>query len=208
MKKLLKFMLSVMSVGVLSAPLSVAVAADYVEGTHYKKTPERLAKFSPGSTEVAVLFSYTCPFCFRLEPYLKQWEKVIPDDVNLVHVPAIFRDSWLEMARVFYAAEATGDLATLHPKLFDAIQVDKRRLDTESLLLDFVAEQGIDRDNFLSVMNSMSVRSKVRQALLMSQNSGVEGVPSIIVNGQYRTDAPMAGGLENMTSVAEYLISK
>ncbi|EMR13162.1 periplasmic thiol:disulfide interchange protein DsbA [Methylophaga lonarensis MPL] len=208
MKKIMKFMQTVMGAGLLAASVSLATAADYVEGTHYKKTPERLAKFSPGSTEVAVLFSYTCPFCFRLEPYLKQWEKALPEDVNLVHVPAIFRDSWLEMARVFYAAEATGDLATLHPKLFDAIQVDKRRLDTEKLLLDFVAEQGIDRDNFLKVMNSMPVRSKVRQALLVSQNSGVEGVPSIIVNGQYRTDAPMAGGLENMTSVVDYLISK
>jgi thiol:disulfide interchange protein DsbA len=96
----------------------------------------------------------------------------------------------------------------LHPKLFSAIHVEKRRLTTEKQLLDFVEEQGVDRENFAKTMNSFSVKSKVKKALVMSQTSGITGVPSMVVNGKYRTDAPAAGSMEDMLKVVDFLIEQ
>lgn len=191
-------------------PLSgAAIATEFERGDHYAKTAEKLATSSEdGKVEVIELFSYSCPHCFRLESQISQWKADLPDYVEFKQVPAIFRDSWLQLARVFYAAEERGELEQLHQKLFSAIHVDKKRLDTEDRLLDFVEEQGIDRDAFEKTMNSFTVKTRVKKALVMSQTSGITGVPAMIVNGEFRTDAAQAGSLGTMIEVVDYLIER
>lgn len=197
---------------ILSASLlplaSMATPVAYVEGVHYKPTAQRIATSDKKVVEVVELFSYSCPHCFHLDPQVEQWKKTLPANVVFSRVPAIFRDSWLELARVFYAAEATGDLEKLHSVIFKEIHVDKRRLETEDQLLDFIAEQGIDRDMFEKTMNSFSVKAKVKKALLLSQTSGITGVPSMMVNGKYIVDAPMAGGMPELLKVVDFLIQQ
>ena len=208
MKKLLKF---VAVMGLVATPFLTASAMPeaYVEGTHYAKTAQRLATTTEDNKiEVVELFSYSCPHCFRLDPLVMEWKKTLPENVKFVHVPAIFRDSWLQLARVFYAAEAMGVLDRLHPILFNAIHVEKKRLNTEEQLLDFIEEQGIDRAAFEKMMNSFTVKAKVKKALILSQASGVTGVPAMIVNGKYRTDAPLAGSMEEMMKAVDFLIQK
>lgn len=206
MKKMIK---AILILGASLLPLiSIAMPLAYVDGVHYKPTAQRIATSDEKIVEVIELFSYSCPHCFNLDPQVEQWEKTLPENVAFTRVPAIFRDSWLQLARVFYAADATGDLATLHPLLFTAIHVDKRRLQTEEQLLDFVAEQGIDREVFAKTMNSFSVKGKVKKALLLSQSSGITGVPSMIVNGKYIVDAPMAGGMTELLKVVDFLIQQ
>lgn len=185
-----------------------ALPLNYVEGTHYFPTAERLATQDDNIIEVVEMFSYSCPHCYRLEASVEQWKQSLPDNVRFVKVPAIFRDSWLEYARVFYAAEAMDLLDDLHPKLFKAIHVDNRRLNTEKQLLDFVEAQGVDREAFEKTMNSFSVKSKVKRALVMSQTSGITGVPAMIVNGQYRADAPSAGGMPELLDLVDFLIEQ
>ncbi|NOQ93664.1 MAG: thioredoxin domain-containing protein [Methylophaga sp.] len=187
---------------------SMAMPEAFIDGVHYKATPTRLATNSEDKIEVIELFSYSCPHCFRLDPQVELWKKTLPENVTFKHVPAIFRDSWMQLARVFYAAEATGNLEKLHPLLFNAIHVEKRRLQTEEQLLDFVAEQDIDRESFAKTMKSMSVVAKVKKALMLSQTSGITGVPAMIVNGRYRTEAPLAGGMTEMLNTVDFLIQK
>lgn len=191
-------------------PLSgAAIAAEFELGEHYAKTAEKLATSAEdGKVEVIELFSYSCPHCFRLESQISQWKAELPDYVEFRQVPAIFRDSWLQLARVFYAAEERGELEQLHTKLFSAIHVDKQRLDTEDSLLDFVEAQGIDRDAFEKTMNSFAVKTQVKKALIMSQTSGITGVPAMIVNGEYRTDAVQAGSMNAMIDVVDYLVEQ
>lgn len=195
---------------VLLMPFSIlADSANYKEGEQYEPTPQRMAKNTTDEQiEVIELFSYSCPHCFTLEPQIMQWKETLPENVTFTQVPAIFRDSWLQLARVFYAAQVTGDSERLHKALFNGIHIDKRRLDTEERLLDFVAEQGIDREAFAETMNSFTVKTNVKKALVVSQTAGVSGVPSVIIDGRYHTDAPKAGGMTEMLNVVDYLIEK
>ena len=206
MKRMIKAVL-LLSASLLPIP-SMAMPEAFIEGVHYTSTAKLLATSDENIVEVIELFSYSCPHCFRLDPQVMEWKKTLPDNVKFVPVPAIFRDSWMELAKVFYTAEVTGDLEKLHPLLFNAIHVEKRRLQTEEQLLDFVAEQGIDRTSFKKTMNSFTVKSKVKKALVMSQTSGITGVPAMVINGKYRTDAPAAGGMKEMLNVVDFLIQK
>lgn len=206
MKKLINalFLLgaSLLSLLVMATPLA------YVDGTHYQSTAQRIATSDENVVEVYELFSYSCPHCFSLDPQIDEWKKTLPENVKFTRVPAIFRDSWLQLAKLFYAAEATGDLERLHPIVFNAIHVEKKRLNTEDEILDFIAEQGVDREMFAKMMNSFTVQSKVKKALVISQTSGITGVPAMIVNGQYRTDAPAAGSMQDMLKVVDFLIGQ
>ncbi|MDH5357876.1 MAG: thiol:disulfide interchange protein DsbA/DsbL, partial [Gammaproteobacteria bacterium] len=159
MKKMIQMALIV--VASLLPVISNAMPLAFVDGVHYKATTQKLATSDENVVEVIELFSYSCPHCFRLDPQVMEWKKTLPENVKFTYVPAIFRDSWLQLAKVFYAAESTGDLEKLHPLLFNAIHVEKRRLTTEDQLLDFVVEQGIDRETFVKAMNSFAVKGKV-----------------------------------------------
>ena len=206
MKKLMQTLLLLPAMWFLPG---IASAADYQLGQHYAETGKQMPRNDNGEkVQVVELFSYSCPHCFRLDAQVTEWKETLPDNAEFQLVPAIFRDSWLQLARVFYAAEQTGDLEMLHPKLFHAIHVEKRRLTTEDELLDFVEEQGIDRESFAKQMDSFAVQTKVKKALVMSQTSGITGVPSMIVDGKYRTDAPQAGSLEDMLDVVDHLVAK
>lgn len=207
MRKMIKNLAAGLMFGLVSTT-AWAVPMSFVEGTHYSPTAEKLNIAEDGKVVVVEMFSYTCPHCYALEPEVEAWKETLADDVEFVKVPAIFRDSWLELAKVYYAAEVTGDLEMLHPKLFSAIHVDKRRLNTEDQLLDFVEEQGIDREAFAKAMNSFSVKGKVKNALIMSRTSGITGVPAFIVDGSYRTNASSAGGGENLFDVVDMLIEQ
>ena len=206
MKKIIK---TALIWAVMLLPIAaIAMPLAYVEGVHYKPTAKRLATSDKNIVEVVEMFSYSCPHCFRFEPQVMEWKKTLPENVKFVQVPAIFRDSWLQLAKVYYTAEKMGELEKLQPLIFNAIHVDKRRLQTEDQLLDFVAEQGVDRDVFAKEMKSMSVTRKVKEALLLSQTSGITGVPSMIVNGKYIVDGPMAGSMEDVLKVVDFLIQQ
>ena len=206
MKKMIKATL--IGMALLLPLVALAMPLAYVEGVHYKPTTKRLATSDKNRVEVVEMFSFSCPHCFRFEPQIIEWKETLPDNVKFVQVPAIFRDSWLQLAKVYYTAEKMGDLEKLQPLIFNAIHVDKRRLQTEDQLLDFVAEQGIDRDTFAKEMKSMSVTRKVKEALLISQTSGITGVPSMIVNGKYIVDGPMAGSMEDVLKIVDFLIQQ
>ncbi|MFW5447891.1 MAG: thiol:disulfide interchange protein DsbA/DsbL, partial [Methylophagaceae bacterium] len=152
--------------GATLLPISaMAMPEAYIAGVHYKSTASLLATSTEEKVEVIEMFSYACPHCYDLDPLIEEWKQTLPENVVFVAVPAIFRDSWLELAKLFYTAEATGDLDTLHPLIFKAIHEEKRRMVTEDDMLDFVADQGIDRESFEKMMNSFAVKGKVKKAL-------------------------------------------
>lgn len=174
----------------------------------FEKIVPTLAIQEPGKIEVVELFWYGCPHCYHFDPYLERWLKTKPDYVTFRRVPAVFRESWIPQARAYYAAEAMGVLDSMHGAIFDAIHRDKRTLDTRDQLADFFAERGVDREQFLKVYNSFGVQTKVRQAISMTKNAQISGVPSMVVDGKYRTSGSLAGTFANMIKVLNILVDE
>lgn len=192
----------VLSWNVMAMPLA------YVEDVHYKATKQRLATSDANAVEVVELFFYGCPHCFNLELSVEDWKKDLPEHVKFSYVPAIFNENWIPLAKAFYAAESIGQLDTLHPLFFEAIHIDERRIYKEDTIIDFVAEQGIDRAQFEKAMKSFAVRTKVNKAKKMTEDSGIDGVPTLIVNGKYMTGARLAGSEEEIFDVVDFLVEQ
>ena len=131
---------------------SQAFAADqYEEGIHYERVVPPQPTSTVGKVEVLEIFWYGCPHCFRLEPYIERWLKKKPENAQFVRLPGVFRPSWEPGARAYYTAVLLGKMEEIHKPLFNAIHLEKKKLNTEDAMRDFFADQGVDITNINTI---------------------------------------------------------
>ena len=161
-----------------------------------------------GRIEVLEIFWYGCPHCYALEPYLKKWLKNKPEFVEFVQLPAVLNRSWAFDARVFYTFVALGLMDELHEAYFDAIHQDRRRMKNVEQVASWAQEQGIDPKLILDTFNSFGVDSMLANATQMSGRYEADGVPTIIIDGKYRTTVSLAGGHNEIIDLINYLAQR
>ena len=186
----------------MTAQAAEAPAAPYVELSN----PVPVAV--PGKIEVVELFWYGCPHCYAFEPTINPWAEKLPSDVNFKRIPAMFGGPWDAHGQLFLTLEAMGVEHKVHNAVFNAIQKEGKRLTKPDEMADFVATQGVDKDKFLATFNSFAIQGQIKQAKELAQKYGVQGVPTLIVNGKYRFDLGSTGGPEATLNVADQLIAK
>ncbi len=93
-------------------------------------------------------------------------------------------------------------------KVFEEIQVKRNRLLTPLAQADFVATQGIDRQKFLSAYNSFKTAAEVQKDNTLTIQYGIQSVPTLVVQGQYKTSPAMTQGLDGAIQVLDFLVSK
>lgn len=194
--------------GIAAAGWSRLAAAAAMAGRDYAVIAQPLPVETGDKVEVLELFWYGCPHCFELEPKLAKWVKALPKDVEFRRMPAIFRDTWVPGAKLFYALEALGELQRLNSDVFDAIHVENKDLNDEQSLANWMVSKGVDRKKFLDTFNSFNVQTKAKRAEQLTRQSKIQGVPALIIDGRYATSGAMVGGHEQMLAVADELIQK
>jgi thiol:disulfide interchange protein DsbA len=180
----------------------------FQEGVHYERLPTTQPTSSPaGTIEVTEFFMYTCPHCFNFEPHVSKWLESKPANVNFVRVPASFNRLALLHAQAFYAAESLGVLEDVHEDFFREFHVKRNRMNSPKAVEDFFVAHGVDREEFKAAMSSFPVDAKLKRSGTLAQRYRVSSVPSVYVNGKYRTDASMAGDYPQLLRVIDYLVS-
>jgi thiol:disulfide interchange protein DsbA len=181
-------------------------ASAFDEGIDYTRLSQPEPTDTGKKVEVLEFFWYGCPHCFHLEPFLEKWLQDKPADAAFRRMPAVLGPNWKPGARAFFAAQELGALDKLHEPLFRAIHVEKRPLLDEDQLVAFAGQQGINADQFRKAYDSFYVNMKVRRAADLERRYGIDGVPTIIVNGKYRTSVGQAGSKERLIEVIDYLV--
>lgn len=185
-----------------------AADALYVEGTHYERLLEPVRTADPARIEVVELFWYGCSHCFQFEPLLAKWEPALAKDVDFHRSPAMWNKLMAVHAQAFYAAEALGVLGKLNQPLFEALNVQRKRLESEDEIAELFAANGVTDADFRKAFNSFGVQSKVKQADARQRSYKTTGTPEMIVNGKFRVSARLAGSPEAMLKVVDFLIAK
>lgn len=181
---------------------------DYVEGTHYDLITPAVRTAEADKIEVAEFFWYGCGHCYTFEPMIVQWKKTLADDVDFRGSPAMWNAQMELHARAYYAAEALGVLDAMNPVLFQAMNVDRRRLSSQAEIAELFAANGVAEADFDKAFNSFGVSSQVRQASARARAAKITGTPALMVNGKYHVSTRKAGSQANMLKIAEYLIAK
>ena len=186
-----------------------AQAAEPVEaGKQYVELSSAVPVSEPGKIEVVELFWYGCPHCYAFEPTINPWVEKLPSDVNFVRIPAMFGGPWDAHGQLFITLDMMGVEHKVHAAVFDAIQKGGKRLTDKNDMADFVATQGVNKEEFLKTFDSFAVKGKIAQYKELAKKYEVTGVPTMIVNGKYRFDLGTSGGPEGTLQVADQLIAK
>ena len=183
--------LAVLSLAAAALCAGTPAWAQLVEGQDYRLlTPPRPTS-SPGKIEVVEFFSYGCPHCAKFNPLVSAWVAKQPKDVAFKRVPVGYgRAAWVNLSRAYYALEATGDLKKLDAALFRAIHDEHQNLSDEESIDDWVAKQGGDATRFAKAYVSFGVNNETVQADAMTEDFGIDGVPTLAVNGRYVVITP------------------
>ena len=183
--------LAVLLLTATAALADAPAAAPLVEGQDYRLLNPPRPTSSPGKIEVIEFFSYACPHCARFFPLVSAWVAKQPKDVVFKRVPVSYgRPPWMNLARTYYALEATGDLKKLDGAVFHAIHDEQKNLFDEQSLADWVGQQGGDAGKFTQAYVSFGVNNATVQADQMTEDYGIDAIPTLVVNGRYVVLSP------------------
>ena len=161
-----------------------------------------------GKVEVLEFFSYACPHCSSFEPTLEAWEKQLPAEVVFRRVPVAFLMNADNFMRTYYALETIGAVQAMQLKIFRAIHIERKRLETGEDIAAFVGANGGDSAKFLAAFKSFSVNTSVARAKKLMADYKVESVPMLIVHGRWMTSPSQAGSQERALAVVDQLAQR
>jgi len=183
----------------------------YIEGKHYIKiSPAMQTDAAAGKVEVIEMMWLGCPHCYSLEPTMLKYKKNRPSYVDFKQVPAMLNPSWAKDGETYYIADILDPKGEkeLITKVFQAIHEQKRRLNRPDAAKRFFVEQGFTAEQVDNVKNSMAFKAKIRRAQEISAGSKAQSVPTIIINGKYRTSPYIAGSEADLMAIIEMLTKK
>ena len=82
---------------------------------------------------------------------------------------------------------------------------DRDHNSTGEAILEWIAQQGVDKAKFVQQYNSFTVVTKVTKATQLQNAYKVEGVPALGLAGRYYTDGSMAGNMQRALQVVDVL---
>jgi len=153
-------------------------------------------------------FWYGCPHCYNIEPTIDNIEANLDKDTILIKVPVALRDSWELHAKAYYALQQMKLDDNLHEKVFAEIHINSNRLDTKEKLAYFIKEEGYDVDKFLNILDSFGTEIRVKKASRLANQYQIKSVPTLIINGKYKTSGSHVSSYEELYDVVQLLVDK
>ncbi|MCC2954572.1 thiol:disulfide interchange protein DsbA/DsbL [Massilia sp. IC2-477] len=168
------------------ASTAFASPADPKNGVDYQTLSAPQPVQATGKkVEVIEFFAYHCPACNALEPTLNQWIKKQGDNIVMRRIHLPFQGPADPEAHLFLTLEAMGKLEEYHPRVFQAVHVQRQRLMKDDAIIEWAAKNGLDRAKFMETWNSFGVTTKLRRLEAISKNYKVSSTPTIIIDGKY-----------------------
>lgn len=134
---------------------------------------------------LAIFTDPECPYCLRIYPQLDVWLRSNPDLRVAVHLfPLSFHPRAMPSSRAYWAAARQGKFPAYFAKLHENGAKD---LSDEALDAAATAA-GLDLAKFQADRQSPASEAAVKADLALGQRVGVQGTPSLYLNGKATRD--------------------
>ena len=187
----------------------------FKEGTNYvRMVPTQPTVGGADKIEVAEIFWYGCNHCYDFEAFINKWKENLPANVRFVRIPAVWNPLVQLHAQLFYTEEVLGkngkiaDPDQFRAAVFAEYHRRGNRLASIDAIRDLFVKQGVSAEDFDNTWKSFEVSQKLRVAQDLGRRYAVSGVPTIVVNGKYRTGAAEAGGYPRLIELIDELIAR
>ena len=185
----------------------------FTEGQHYQRmVPTQPTVGGADKIEVAEIFWYGCNHCYDFEPFINRWKETKPANVRFVRIPAMWNPLVKLHAQLYYAEEVlvkNGKIA--EPEQFRAAvfaEYHRRgnRLASIDAIQTLFEKHGVSANDFQNAWGSFEVSQKMRVGEDLGRRYAITGVPTVVVNGKYRTGAGEAGSYPKLLELIDELI--
>ncbi len=169
-------------------------------GEDYTRIGNAPAPAAGDTISIVEYFSYSCPHCKDFDPQVEDFRNDLPPGTTFKRTPVVFGNLQQELqARTYLALEAADALQDNHSRIFNALHVEGRRLETPQAMAEFVDGHGIVAPAFLRMLNSGPVSARLRAAQRAQQNSGISSIPSLVVGDTYLIEIGKVGRAQALT---------
>ncbi|MBR9876509.1 thiol:disulfide interchange protein DsbA/DsbL [Vibrio sp. J1-1] len=181
-----------------------AQAAQFNQGEHYKVLDLEASK-KPVVTE---FFSFYCPHCNSFEPIIQQLKKQLPEGVKLQknHVSFMGGSMGPSMSKAFATMVALKVEDKMVPVMFNRIHNLRKAPRDDAELRQIFLDEGVDEKKFDSAFKGFAVDSMVRRMDKQFEDSGLTGVPAVIVNNKYLVQAQSIKTMDEYFALVNYLL--
>jgi protein-disulfide isomerase len=146
----------------------------------------------PGNAPVTltVFSDFQCPYCSRLVPFVDEVLAKNPDKVRVVfkQFPLRMHNMAQPAALASLAAREQGKFWPMHDRLF----ANFNQLSEEKIRA-LAQETGLDLARFDNDRNAQKLRDEVVRDQGLGQQAGVQGTPTVFVNGMLLRDRSLPG---------------
>ena len=170
--------------------------------------PPQPTRVGAGKIEVLEFFNYSCPHCFRFQGPFARWRDRAAAEVEIARQPVVFSRTRGLYARLYYALESIGRGEELGDKIYEAIHRERRLLNSEGRIVDFLAENGIE--NAEAVFNSFTVDAKAKRSepSELTSKYGVNSTPQVVVAGKYRLNLELSRNYDRLFETIDALVER
>ena len=189
------------------ARADLAVGRDYALVPPLPPAAQPVIPATKGKTEVIQFFSYGCPHCAAMRPFISDWADKLPANVEFVRVPVAFgRREWGALSRAYYTLKNLGELKRLDAAVFESIHRQNQKIFDEDDLTAWAEKQGIDGSKFRAEYTSERVTKAVMNAEALTRNFAIESIPKIIVARRYQVVAEDAKTYDDLFNTTNRII--
>lgn len=183
-----------------------AHAAQFSEGEHYKVLDLEASK----KPVVNEFFSFYCPHCNSFEPIIEQLKTKLPEGVKLNknHVSFMGGPMGKSMSKAYSTMIALKVEDKMVPILFNRIHNMRKAPKDDAELRQIFLDEGIDAAKYDAAFNGFAVDSMVRRSDKAFKDSGLSGVPAVIVNNRYLVEAQSIKSLDEYFELVNFLLKK
>lgn len=180
--------------------VTMVASAQFEQGKDYWKISQ--VEGIPVATGDNLFFTWLgCDSCRKIEAELEQ------ELEGFEVVPLIARQDWRPAAKAFYVVQILEGQADAWLQLKQ--QVDAGDLDPtdQNALFEAIFELGYDKQEVAELLEDPSLYQRINQAEALAKNYAIQYVPTVVVKGQYATDARSTMTIKKFREVLNYLKS-
>jgi len=159
-------------------------AAQFSDGAQYVTLDKTVAN----EPQVLEFFSFYCPHCYQFEQVWHVSDNIrknLPKDVKYAKYHVEFLGPLgKQLTQAWAVAIALGVEDKVSPLMFDAVQKQQSVQNADDIRKVFI-QAGVKGEDYDAALNSFVVKSLVVQQEKAAADLGLQGVPSVFVNGKY-----------------------
>ena len=194
---------------------TAAATSEFKEGIHYKNlagftlsTEQKTATLN--TPKITEFFWYGCPHCQSFAPLLSDWSKN-HSTVEVQYIPVIWNEVTETHAKIFFLIRDKDNFSELHKAMFEIVAGLSRTADAEqhkASIINQLNALGVPASETRNAINNDTYAKAMAAVLLDMKNYQVAGVPTLIVNNQYKVLNAKLTSMPQALSVAESLLKK